>query len=71
MYPYPCEETIDDHSSPYPRPDQIWHTAWAEIHSMFEAAIDNYKQDPSEYNHGRMCALSDASARIHERYVKA
>ncbi len=54
-----------------PRPHQVWHTAWAEIHSMFDAAIENYKTDPSEYNRGRMNALSDASGRLHGRYVKS
>lgn len=54
-----------------PQPHQIWRTAWAEIHTMFDASINNYAKDPSEYNRGRMEALADASARLHERYVKA
>ena len=54
-----------------PQPVQVWRSAWGEVYSMFEAAIENYKTDPSEYNRGRMDVLADASARLHERYVKA
>ena len=54
-----------------PRPDQVWRTAWGELNSMHDAAIENFKADPSEYNRGRMNAIQDASERLLERYVKA
>ena len=47
-------------------------TVFENQHIRFiDAAIENYKTDPSEYNRGRMDVLADASARLHERYVKA
>jgi len=54
-----------------PRPDLIWRTAWGEVRSMVDAAIENFHNDPTDYNRGRMNALADASERLLERYVKA
>ena len=54
-----------------PRPDLIWRTAWGEVRSMVDAAIENFHNDPTDYNRGRMNALADASERLLERYVKS
>lgn len=38
---------------------------------MVDAAIENFHNDPTDYNRGRMNALADASERLLERYVKS
>lgn len=54
-----------------PRPDQVWRTAYMEINSMREAALENYTNDRSEKNWHRLCALGDACERLLERWVKS
>lgn len=75
IYPFPSEVTQAEHSAlqdiTKPRPDQVWRTAYMEIKAVWEAALENYRNEPSDYNRGRMNALGDASERLLERWVKA